>query len=193
MFLQYIFYFRVSFIFRPFYLSVYYSSVFYSGVFSLSPDNSLCEPFSFNVSILFSVLPFSIFFSGVFSQSVYFITSPPFHNIFGILSSASSFVPDTIIGNISRFCAKLSPSAYLFSIPLLSVPTTVDFPPEFVFTPKHIIQPYCFYYIPYFSVQSSSLFPIPITIFLWCIYRESIFTLYFPSSVFLLSRHLLFF
>ena len=43
--------------------------MFYSGVFSLSPDNSLCEPFSFNVSILFSTYLFRNYFHNQNIQS----------------------------------------------------------------------------------------------------------------------------
>ena len=82
---------------------------------------------------------------------------------------------------------------YIFSVfSLSSVHTTVDFPPKFVFTPKYILPPQIFYYISYFSVESSSLSPSPFTIFLRRIYRERTFTVYFPSRVFLLSRQLLF-
>ena len=99
----------MSFPFRSCFLSAYCSLVLSSRLFTLSPEIYLHRSFFFIIFIFFNVLPFSVFVSRVFSQSVYSITKPPFHYIFGILSSAFSFVPDTIIGNIFRFFYKVSP------------------------------------------------------------------------------------
>ena len=106
----------MSFPFRSFFLSAYCSLVLSSRLFTLSPDIYLHISFFFIIFIFFSVLPFSVFVSRVFSQSVYSITRPPFHYIFGILSSAFSFIPDTIIGNIFRFFYKVSSLSIFFSV-----------------------------------------------------------------------------
>ena len=169
---------KFIFSFSVFFLSVLLPS------FILSPDISLYRPFSFNDFTFFSVLSFSISFHEYFHKWVYPITRPHLHYFFDILSSAFCFIPIRSLVMFLMF--------FYFSVfALLSVPSTVVLLRDF-FTPKHILPPYYFHYISYFSVEYSSLSSIPFTIFLRRIYREIICIVYFPSSVFLLSRYLLF-
>ena len=141
---------------------------------------------------LLIILSSSVCYPSVYLFRAYFHTKYIPSPAYLFIISLVSFRLPSVLSPISRFFAQFPPSVYLSVFLLSSVHTTVYFPPKFVFTPKYILPPQIFYYILYFSVESSSLSPPPFTIFLRRIYRERTFTVYFPSRVFLLSRQLLF-